>query len=414
MGIAPRATARHQEFKAVLVLALGFGLVGIDRFLIATLAPVIARDLRLSYADIGTMTGALAIAWGISALFMGNLSDHIGRRRVLVGSLVAFSLLIGASGLATGLIGLLLVRVIMGFADGAYTPASISATIEASPPDRQGRNIGIQQMTLTLFGLGVSPLLVSLLLHVIDWRWVFVLFVPPGLLLAWAMWRIIPDAPQRSGIASRRNPLADWRAVLGYWNVRILVFGMLCWLTCLITTSALLPNYLLDHLHLSFEQMSTVMSAIGLGAASGTLTLPWLSDRIGRKPVMILSTLGAGISLLLLSSVKEAEVTVLFLCLFGVHFFNNSLITLTVGPVCAETVPPKLMATASGVVIAVGELFGGGVAPIVAGHFAERFGIAHLLWLPVGTMAAGFVCCLLLKETRAAPSSDAVLLKSQP
>ena len=103
MNVTPPANAaRTHEFGAVIVLALGFGLVGIDRFLISTLFPVIARDLHLSYGDIGTITGALAIAWGIAALVMGNMSDHIGRRRVLTGSLIVFSLLIGASGLATG------------------------------------------------------------------------------------------------------------------------------------------------------------------------------------------------------------------------------------------------------------------------------------------------------------------------
>jgi MFS family permease len=124
---------RRTEFRSVAVLSLGFGLVGIDRFLISTMYPVIARDLHLDYGDIGLITGALAIAWGISALFMGNLSDHIGRRRVLTASLIVFSLLIGASGLATGLITLIIVRVIMGFADGAYTPVSIAATLDARP-----------------------------------------------------------------------------------------------------------------------------------------------------------------------------------------------------------------------------------------------------------------------------------------
>jgi fucose permease len=57
------------------------------------------------------------------------------------------------------------------------------------------------------------------------------------------------------------------------------------------------------------------------------------------------------------------------------------------------------MATASGVVIAVGELFGGGLAPIIAGQVAERFGIGHLLWLPIAALALGFILCLLLKET---------------
>src|SRR5262249_36396523 len=147
--------------------------------------------------------------------------------------------------------------------------------------------------------------------------------------------------------------------------------GMSVWVTCLITTSALLPNYLMDHLHLGFGQMGTVMSAIGLGAAAGTLLLPWLSDRTGRRPVVIISALGAGASLILLASVTEPTVSTLFMCVFAVHFFNNSLITLTVGPICSETVPPTFTATACGVIVAVGEFVGGGFAPIVAGQVAE-------------------------------------------
>lgn len=393
-----RGRGISHEVRAVSVLALGFGLVGIDRFLISTLFPVIARDLQLGYGDIGAVTGALAIAWGIAALLMGNLSDRIGRRRVLVGALLLFSLLIGASGLAVGLVSLIAVRIVMGLADGAFTPASISATLEASPPRRHGRNIGIQQMTLTLFGLGLSPLLVAGLLHIIDWRLIFSIFVIPGLILAWLTWRIIPD-DRSTAQFDKRDAVSDWRTVLSFRNVRVLTAAMLCWLTCLVTTSALMPSYLLDHLHLTFGQMGGVMSAIGFGAAAGTLLLPWLSDAIGRKPVMLLSTLGAMVSLIWLSMLGPA-VGWLFLALFLVHFFNNALITLTVGPVCAETVPPTLMATASGVVIAVGEFFGGGLAPVVAGHVAERFGIDQLLWLPISAMVAGFLLCLMLRETR--------------
>src|SRR5277367_6158184 len=199
MSAAPEELrlARRLEVSTVAVLSLGFGLVGIDRFLISTMYPVIARDLRLNYGDIGLITGALAIAWGVAALFMGNLSDRIGRRRVLSVSLVVFSLLIGASGLATGLLGLIAVRVVMGFADGAYTPVSIAGTLDASPPQRRGLNIGIQQMMLPLFGLGLAPLFVAGVLRFIEWRLVFLIFVLPGLALAYAMWKIIPPrAPQ--------------------------------------------------------------------------------------------------------------------------------------------------------------------------------------------------------------------------
>jgi predicted MFS family arabinose efflux permease len=396
-----RAVSRH-ETRAVAVLALGFGLVGIDRFLIVTMFPVIARDLKLGYGDIGSITGALAIAWAIAALFMGNMSDRIGRRRVLVGALILFSLLIGASGLAVGLGTLMLVRIVMGLADGAFTPASISATIEASSPGNQGRNIGIQQMTLTLFGLGLSPLLVTALLHTVNWRYIFVIFLVPGLLLAWATSRVVPPRPPTLGTLDEmeRSSFADWKAVLAYRNIRLLMGGMFCWLTCLVTTSAFLPNYLLDHLHLDFGRMGTVMSAIGFGAAAGSLVLPWLSDRWGRRAVMILGVIGAEIALFIFSHLG-ADTGPLFAVLFTLQFFTNALITMTVGPICADTVPPALLATASGVIIAVGELVGGGLAPILAGQMAERFGMANLLWLPMAAMAVGLVLCVFLRRDAA-------------
>jgi predicted MFS family arabinose efflux permease len=388
-----------QEFKIVTVMALGFGLVGIDRFLIATMYPVIARDLRLNYADIGIITGALAIAWGVSALFTGNASDRIGRRAVLVGSMIVFALLIGASGLAAGLAGLVAVRVAMGLADGAYTPTSIAATIEASAPRRHGLNIGIQQMMLPLCGLGIAPLLVTALLRLVNWRWIFLIFVLPGLALAYAVRRVIPAVAPLSPAHSPRSSLGDWRAVLAYRNVWLGAALMLCWLTCLITTSAFLPNYFIDYLKMPFAQMGGIMSAIGLGSTVGTLALPWLSDVIGRKPVMVFSTVGALVSLLLLAT-AGAHVQTLFSLLFMVHFFNNALITLTVGPLCSETVPLPLMATASGLVIAVGELFGGGIAPVVVGELAQHIGIEHILWLPSIMMLLGLIISLFTRETR--------------
>jgi predicted MFS family arabinose efflux permease len=399
---APRVS--RQEVAGIAILSLGFGLVGIDRFLIATLYPTIARDLHLDYRDIGTITGALAIAWGLAALIMGNLADHIGQRRVLVGSLIAFSLLIGASGLATGLAGLVAVRIVMGFADGAFTPASICAAIQISPPERHGGNVGFQQTMLVLFGLGLAPLLVGVLLrNGTSWRLIFPLFLVPGLVVAWLTGRLIPQAAPAHAKPALRSSFADWRQALRYRNIRLLMAGMFCWLTCLITTSAFLPSYLTHYLQIDNGQMTTVMSAIGFGAMGGTIILPALSDLVGRKPVMVISSVGTLVALGLLGMVAATTAS-LFMCLFVVHFFNNALITLTVGPIAAETVPAPLMATASGVVIAAGELFGGGLAPIIGGQVAQRFGIDHILRLPQLMMAVGVLLCIALRETRTKPA----------
>ena len=385
-----------REKRVVALMALGFGLVGIDRFLISPLFPTIAKELGLSYGDIGTIAGGLALAWGASALLMGNLSDRIGRRKVLTGALLAFSLLIGSSGLATGLMGLVLVRIVMGLADGAYTPPSISATLEASPPKRHGLNIGIQQMMMPLCGLALAPWLVGMLLPHMGWRWIFVLFSVPGLLLTVAVWRLLPatEAPK-----AQSSSLADWKAVLAFGNIRLLMPLMLCWLTVLVTTSAFMPSYLVDFHHLSQAQMGTVMAAIGLGSTVGTLALPMLSDFIGRKPVMIAATLGVAASLWMLGAAGN-DPTMLFVWLGAVHLFNNAAITLTVGPIAAETVPARLMATATGVVIACGELGGGGLAPMLAGQVADHLGIDKILYLPLGAMGLALLLTFFLKETR--------------
>jgi MFS family permease len=153
------------------------------------------------------------------------------------------------------------------------------------------------------------------------------------------------------------------------------------------------------HLRLEPVQMGRVMSAIGFGAMSGTILLSALSDRVGRKPIMLAASMGAFLGLIVLG-VIGAHVGQLFACLFAIHFCNNALITMTVGPIAAESVAPGLMATASGVVIAAGELLGGGLAPIAAGQIADRFGIEYILRLPILTMAIGVLLCLALPETR--------------
>ncbi|CAB3810172.1 Putative metabolite transport protein YjhB [Paraburkholderia caffeinitolerans] len=402
------------EWKAVLLLSLGFGLVGIDRFMIMPLFPVMMKDLRLDYQDLGHITGALSVAWGFSAMFMGNLSDRIGHRKVIMPAIVMFSLLAGLSGLATGVGTLILIRAVMGLAEGAYTPASIVATLDASKPSRHGRNIGIQQMALPLFGLGIAPILVTQLLKVMPWHLIFAIVSIPGLVVAALLWKVLRNT--RVTTAAEHTMTHDaaehkWSDVLRYRNIPLNIVGMLCWLTCLVVLSALFPSYLVDYLHLDIQQMGYVLSAIGFGGMLGTITMPTLSDKLGRKPVMILSVIGATIFLTLLAR-TGANPTALFFYLMLTLLFVFSMITLTVGPLSAESVPAKLMSTASGLVVGVGEVFGGGIAPAIAGYVAKHFGIQYIMWLGFIALAIGFVVALSLKETAPSrmprPTTDAI------
>lgn len=62
---------KKYEWKAVALLAIGFGLVGLDRFIILPLYPVMMRDLGLDYQDLGNISAILALAWGFPRFSWG-------------------------------------------------------------------------------------------------------------------------------------------------------------------------------------------------------------------------------------------------------------------------------------------------------------------------------------------------------
>ncbi|GLO49787.1 Hexuronate transporter [compost metagenome] len=391
---------KRYEWKAVALLAIGFGLVGLDRFIILPLYPVMMRDLGLDYQDLGNISAVLALAWGLSSIFMGRLSDRIGRRKVIIPSVLIFSLLAGFSGLASGVGGLLLIRAVMGVAEGAFTPTSIAATAEASHPSRLGMNIGLQQAFFPLLGLGLAPIIATQLLLVVpSWRWVFVLVSVPGFFLAWALYKVLREpAVQRPVSEGSHGIGSDWLAALRYRNVVLNLAGMFCMLTSLFVSSVMLPSYLTDYLHLGMQQMGFVMSAIGFGGFCGMVLMPTLSDRLGRKPVALISCMATGVALWLIIH-TGAEPMTLFVLLFATTFFNFSMICMIVGPLTSESVPPALISTATGLVVGIGEVFGGGVAPALAGYIAQHHGIENTLYLALSGVALGLVVAACLRET---------------
>jgi len=153
---------------------------------------------------------------------------------------------------------------------------------------------------MPLFGLGIAPMLVTRLLKVVEWHWIFAIVSIPGLMVAYLLYRVLRDTDATK--AAQRTSTHDaiehrWPEVFKYRNIPLNMVGMLCWLTCLVVLSALLPSYLIDYLKLSVEQMGFVLSAIGYGGMLGTLVMPGLSDRFGRKPIMLISVVGASIGL---------------------------------------------------------------------------------------------------------------------
>ena len=383
------------EWRIVTLLTVGFGLVGLDRWVISALFPAMARELHLSYQALGVLIGMLGIAWGVFSIIGGGMGDRLGRRRVLVPAIVGFSLLSGVSGLAMGFTSLLAIRIIMGANEGAFCPVSFAAVSEASLPMRRGMNLGITQSAFPLFGLALGPIIATQLLQVTSWRWAFVLVGVPGLVVAALLARVVREPPSVGARAHEYR--APPRELLKHRNVPLGMLALLCAMIGIFSLGAMVPSYLVDYLKLTTAEMGFVTSAIGFGGFLGQLALPALSDLIGRKPVAI-GGFVFGTALVYTFSLATT-IPALFALLFVACFCCFGLLGLLTGAIAAEAAPRGLVSSTTGIIVASGEIFGGGIAPVIAGAVAQHFGIERTLTMALIGLAIGIVVCLFLRET---------------
>lgn len=389
------------EFKTVLLLAVGFGLVGLDRWMVAPLFPYMMRDLGLNFQQLGNLIGVLAVAWGAWAIASGPISDRIGRKKILVWTMIAFSLLSSFSGLATGFASLMLIRGIMGIAEGAFTPASVAATSEASLASRRGFNLGFQMSMFSLLGLGVAPILATQLLRVMpSWHWVFMVSAVPGLIVAALYAKILRDRPRTTTMRANsiNRPKVQWRSIFANRNVVVAIAAMLCAMSGIFVIGAMVPTYLIAVLHLNAQSMGFVASALGFGGFIGSFSLSGISDYVGRK-VAAIGAFAVAAVLLLVFARTGADPVKLFALLFGISMCSIGLLSLLCGPIATEAAPAGLVASTIGLISGIGEIFGGGVAPVIAGYVAQNFGLPHVFDFALGGLALGVVVVLALVET---------------
>lgn len=403
------------EWKIILLLALTFGLVGLDRFILPVIlqspSSTMAADLGLTPQDGGMLAGYLGMAWGISAFVMGYMADKLGRRAVLVPAILIFSIMSIFSGLASSITFLVIVRVIMGLAEGPVASTGVAVAVEASKPSRRGMNNGIFQCMISLFGLALAPIIATELLEVYNWPVVFMLVGAPGVIIAIIMWFVIREplkqmAEQQDG-SSAPAPELSMKSVLGMFghrNAKVAPLTLICAMGGIFVIAALLMGYLtapdaIGGLGLDPITAGRVFSAVGVGGCIGQFAMPALSDFIGRKLTTLMSYILAAVFLLAFSQAGPENTTVLWVLMFFTSLFNFAALAILAGPVAAEAAPVGMIASMAGFVIFAGEFIGGGISPIIATGLVDAYSFKAPLYFAACGLVLGFFVALFLEET---------------
>ena len=184
--------------------------------------------------------------------------------------------------MAAGLVSLLVIRAVMGLAEGPVASTGVAVAVEASHPKRRGMNNGIFQCMISLFGNAIGPIIATQLLLVTSWRTVFMLVGIPGLIMAAAMFFLVRE-PVADSAGGARVDAPGFADLFSHRNVPLAMLTLMCAMGGIFVMGAMMPNYLTDYLHLSVAADGLRHLGDRLRRRIGQFAMPTVSDFIGRK-----------------------------------------------------------------------------------------------------------------------------------
>ena len=329
----------------------------------------------------------------VGAALFGRLGDRIGRRPTLV---IVLLLMSGATTLigvlptyaSVGILAPLLLtvlRILQGLSAGGEFGGAVSVMTEFAPPGRRGLYGSWQSFTVALgllAGAGIAALLATVLdpAQLSDWGWriPFLLALPMGLVALWLRLRLeetpsferaragqiesTSTAPQASALPTAAPSVGE--------TARAILLGigrLMGWSAAGYTFLVVMPTYLQSSLNATFHQ---ALVASVLANAGFALTIPiagGLSDRIGRRAVMLTGTVLILVLALPLLNILQNEQTSLTVKGFAV-FAAGAAVGLVAGPgpaMLSEMFPTSVRYTGLGLAYSLSNAVFSGCAGLI-------------------------------------------------
>lgn len=199
-AVTTGATARTRaQWGALIAASLGTAMLLLDVTIVYVALPAIAADLDASFISVQWVIDAYTVTMAATLLVFGVIADRFGRRRVFAGGVVLFAFASALCGFASSGLYLDLARGIQGVGAAAIFAASLALLADAFRGADRGFALGIWG-AITGVALAIGPLIGGLVVEGLDWRWIFFVNVPIGLLLlAITYWSVAESREENPG-----------------------------------------------------------------------------------------------------------------------------------------------------------------------------------------------------------------------
>ena len=385
----PGSGTQSRSFREVWLITLGHALTHWYPATFYLILPIIGKELGLTYSQIGLIMTCQYLAGAVANVPGGILVDTVGRKGVLMAlSLfwVGFPYLL--MGFSHGYLMLLGCVALVGFGNSLWHPTAIP-TLARSYPARKGLVLSIHGMGGNL-GDALAPLAIGSLLAVLTWREVVVINVIPGLvmsiLLLVMLGRLRIGSRPKAGDEIRAQSLGDYfRGVPALFRNRSLVLLTASSAFRSMTQNALLtflPVYLAYEMGYSPLWVGAGMFALQATGFAATPIAGHLSDRMGRRSIMMTSMGMTAVVLVFMAMAGKSTAFIVFIAVLGFFLY-------AIRPVLQawllESTPKNMGGTSIGILFGA-QALGASIAPLIGGIIADRYGLITTFWFLAGTI----------------------------
>jgi predicted MFS family arabinose efflux permease len=356
--------------------ALNYG----DRTSVSSVLPLLRHDFGMSDVALGAIGSFFLLSYACGSPFAGMLADRWSRSRIVVLSLLAWSVITAATGFATNTGELLAARVLLGLAECLYLPASIALIADYHSDSTRAVAMGVHISGLS-FGMIVGGTLGGYIGQEFGWRTMFFVLGGAGVIAAVVCQVVLRDRPRAEPAApvirAPRQP-GGIRSLLAVPTYRIILGeAMLASIGTWVFYNWL-PLYYKETFHMSLAgagfsgtfgiQVASVMAALLGGRASD-----WAAGYgLNRRMLLQCSFLFAAAPCCL-PFLWPATYTAVSAAVF-LYSFLQQFSGASEHPVLCDVLDPKLRATAIGCMNTTNCLTAG-VGVLVAGYLKEHFGL---------------------------------------
>jgi EmrB/QacA subfamily drug resistance transporter len=186
------AQARTNPWLVLLVLTTGFFMILLDTTIVNVAIPAMSTGLNATLDQILWVINAYLLVYTVLLITAGRLGDLFGQRNLFATGMFVFTVASALCGLAQNSEQLIAARILQGTGGALLTPQTLAIITSIFPPERRGAAFGIWGGVAGLATLA-GPTLGGAIITYIDWRWIFYINVPVGILALVATFLIVPD-----------------------------------------------------------------------------------------------------------------------------------------------------------------------------------------------------------------------------